>query len=212
MPATQEGLARLVAKEGVSERVVQAFRAVDRADFVPEHARDRAYEDRPIEILEGQTTSQPTLIARMIDELQLLKDSSVLEVGSGFGFQTALLAALAGRVISLDRHPSLVESARRNLERAGVSGTDVRLGDGFEGAVEDAPFDGIVVSAGVPEVPEALAEQLAENGRLVIPLSGVFGEEVVTFVKRGGKLRRVRTVSPARFVPLIRGIGSKGRQ
>jgi protein-L-isoaspartate(D-aspartate) O-methyltransferase len=205
MPSSQEGLARLVEREGVSPRVVEAFRNVDRADFVPEGVRREAYGDRPIAIPERQTTSQPTLIARMIDVAEVGEQDRVLEVGTGLGFQTALLARLAREVFSLDRFASLTEAARANLERAGITNATVATGDGWQGAPERAPFEVIIVSAAASEVPPALEEQLAEGGRFVIPVQGSWGDEVLLFAKSGGKVGRRRLVTPARFVPLVPG-------
>jgi protein-L-isoaspartate(D-aspartate) O-methyltransferase len=205
MPRSQQGLARLVERERVAPRVSQAFRAVDRADFVPPEARSEAYADRPISIPEGQTTSQPSLIARMIDVAVVGPDDKVLEVGTGYGFQTALLALLAREVVTIDRHSSLAETALAHLERAGIANVTVLTGDGWRGAPGHAPFDAIVVSAAASEVPQALAQQLAEGGRLVIPVRAPLGDEVVLFVKRDGQVVRERLVTPARFVPLVPG-------
>ncbi len=203
MPRSQEGLARLVQREGVSERLVEAFRVVDRADFVPVSSRSEAYRDRPVGLPEQQTTSQPTLIARMIDVVEPQEDDRVLEVGTGYGFQTALLARLVAHVVSIDRHRSLTDAAARNLARAGLNDVVLLTGDGWEGAPDHAPFDAIIVAAAAPEVPHALADQLAEGGRLVIPVSSFAGDEVLLFRKRGGILQRERLVTPARFVPLV---------
>jgi protein-L-isoaspartate(D-aspartate) O-methyltransferase len=205
MPRSQEGLARLVEREGVSPRVVEAFRSIDRAEFVPEGARGQAYGDRPIAIPERQTTSQPSLIARMIDVAEVRDSDRVLEVGTGFGFQTALLARLGREVVSLDRFATLTDAARANLERLGITDATVLTGDGWEGCPECAPFDVIVVSAAASEVPQPLVEQLAEGGRLIIPLQGAWGDEVVAFVKQEGRLGRRRLITPARFVPLVPG-------
>lgn len=204
MPTGREELARLVEREGVSPRVVAAFRAVARADFVPEAARPNAYEDRPIEILESQTTSQPSLIARMIDAADVLPGDRVLEVGTGFGYQTALIAALGADVVSVDRHASIAEAARANLEAAGIH-ADIVVGDGWDGWPERAPYDAIVVSAAASEVPAALGEQLADGGRLIIPVKAQRGDEVLVFVKQRGHLVKTRLLTPARFVPLVPG-------
>jgi protein-L-isoaspartate(D-aspartate) O-methyltransferase len=205
MPRSKEGLARLVEREGVSPRVSGAFRAVDRAEFVPEEARSHAYGDRPIAIPEGQTTSQPSLIARMVDVADVAATDRVLEVGTGLGFQTALLARLGAAIVSIDRHESLTAAARANLKRAGITNVVLVTGDGWLGTPEHAPFDAIVVSAAASEVPEALIEQLGEGGRLVIPVRGRAGDDVLLFAKRDGRLRRERLVTPARFVPLVPG-------
>jgi protein-L-isoaspartate(D-aspartate) O-methyltransferase len=205
MPRSQEGLARLVEREGVSGRVVEAFRSVDRANFVPRGATKEAYADRPIAIPERQTTSQPSLIARMIDVAEVEDDDKVLEVGTGLGFQSALLAKLGREVVTMDRFSSLTEAARANLERAGIRTVSAITGDGWQGAPEHGPFDVILVSAAASEVPRALEEQLAEGGRLVIPVQGAWGDEVLLFEKRVGVLQRRRLVTPARFVPLVPG-------
>ena len=204
MPSGREGLARLVEREGVNPRVVAAFRSVARADFVPEAARRNAYEDRPIEILESQTTSQPSLIARMIDAADVLPGDRVLEVGTGFGYQTALIAALGADVVSVDRHASITEAARANLEAAGID-AEVVVGDGWGGWPERAPYDAIVVSAAASEVPAALGEQLVDGGRLIIPVKAHRGDEVLVFVKQRGRLVKTRLLTPARFVPLVPG-------
>ena len=202
MPMTQEGLARLVQREGVSQEVVDAFRAVDRAGFIPRGSRREAYRDRPVSLPKNQTTSQPSLIARMIDALALTPDARVLEVGTGFGFQTALLASLAGDVVSIERHAHLAEAARANLERAGFSAVRVVVGDGWKGVVDFAPYDAIVVSAAATEVPRALGKQLGEGGRMVIPVTGRRGTDVILLEKRGDLVEK-GVITPARFVPLI---------
>lgn len=205
MPKTQEELAQLVEKDGASPEVVEAFRSVAREDFVPARGRREAYLDRPVAIPEHQTTSQPSLIARMIDALDLDASDRVLEVGTGYGFQTALLSKLAGEVFSIERYEDLAEVAQSNLSAAGIESPHVEVGDGWQGLSSQAPFDAIVVSAAAVRVPPALVDQLAEGGRMVIPLAGPREDEVVLFVKRGGRLQRVRLMTPARFVPLVPG-------
>ena len=205
MPRGREGLVRLIRREGVSPRVVDAFQRVAREDFVPEEARLDAYSDRPIAILERQTTSQPSLIARMLDAADLLPGDRTLEIGSGFGFQTALMAMLAGEVVSVERYASIAEVARRNLEKAEITNAEVVVGDGWLGWPERTPYDAIVVSAAATEVPAALTGQLVDGGRLVIPLRKGRGDEVVLFVKQDERLVRARLLTPARFVPLVPG-------
>lgn len=205
MPRSKQGLVRLVRREGVDERVVAAFERVDRADFVPSDAVSHAYGDRPVGLPEGQTTSQPSLIARMIDAAEPRPHQRVLEVGTGFGFQTALLAQLVRNVISIERFPALAEAARMNLEGAGIENVSVIVGDGWAGVAEEAPFDAIVVSAAASRLPPALAEQLAEGGRLVIPLKAATSDEVLLFEKKDGEVKRVALLTPARFVPLVEG-------
>ena len=206
MPRTQEGLARLVAREGLRDaRIVEAFRTVRRADFVPAGSESDAYSDRPVGIPESQTTSQPSLIARMIDAVEPKPGDRALEIGTGLGFQTALLAQLVADVVSVERWESLANQARAALDRAGVTNVQIVVGDGWKGAVEHAPFDVVVVSAAATGVPPALVEQLAEGGRMVIPVRADRGDDVLLFKKVGGRVQRVRLVTPARFVPLVPG-------
>ncbi len=202
---SRDALARLVEREGVSARVAEAFRAVDRAGFVPAESRGQAYEDRPVGLPRRQTTSQPTLIARMIDAAAVDADDRVLEVGTGYGFQTALLARLAREVVSIERFEGLAREARANLRRAGVEGVEVLVGDGWQGVPERSPFDAIVVSAAAVEVPAPLVDQLSEGGRLVIPVKSWRGDAVYRFEKREGALQHRRLVTPAVFVPLVPG-------
>jgi protein-L-isoaspartate(D-aspartate) O-methyltransferase len=204
VPRDHEGLARLVEREPVDARVVEAFRRIDRADFVPAEFIDQAYADRPVAIPQRQTTSQPSLIARMVDAAGVKDDDIVLEVGTGYGFQTALLALLAREVVSIERHADLAEAARKNLASAGIDNVVVLVGDGWEGAPDSAPFDAIVVSAAAESVPQALVDQLNEGGRLVIPVKSGGNDDVWLFEKRNGLLREVRLITPARFVPLVR--------
>ena len=205
MPKTQEGLALLVEADGASPEVVEAFRNVARADFVPREGGREAYLDRPVALPERQTTSQPSLIARMIDSLKLSFSDRVLEVGTGYGFQTALLSKLADEVHSIERHAELAEAARANLAAAGIESAHVEVGDGWRGLASVAPFDGIIVSAAAVRVPPPLVDQLVEGGRMVIPLAGSRGDEVILFEKHRGVLRRVQLITPARFVPLVPG-------
>lgn len=205
MPRSQEGLARLVERDGSSPEVVTAFRSVAREDFVPPDLVREAYFDRPVSLPARQTTSQPTLIARMIDALSIVPDDRVLEVGTGYGFQTALLTRLAKEVFSIERHEELATAARDNLARAGIESAQVVVGDGWLGFEEAAPFDCIVVSAAASQVPGHLADQLAEKGRMVIPVEVSRGEEVILFTKKEGRLENVRVITPARFVPLVPG-------
>jgi protein-L-isoaspartate(D-aspartate) O-methyltransferase len=203
VPRTSGGLARLVRRELGPGRIADAFEQVDRGGFVPTGAVD-VYRDRPVPIPESQTTSQPSLIARMIEALDPRPDDRVLEVGTGFGYQTALLAELCREVVSMDRWESLAGQARRNLAAAGTQNAEVFVGDGWRGCPERAPFDGIIVAAAATEVPPAFAGQLVEGGRLVIPVKRRGSDEVTLYVKRGHELDTVRLVAPARFVPLVK--------
>jgi protein-L-isoaspartate(D-aspartate) O-methyltransferase len=202
-PPTQEDLVRVVEATGVSDpRVLDALRAVPRAGYVPVELINRAYVDEPLQIPHGQVTTQPSLIARMVAALGLEGEERVLEVGTGYGFQTALLAKLAREVWSVERWPDLAGTARANLEQHGVRNAEVVEGDGTQGLAAQAPFDGIVVSAAFPQVPEPLAEQLVPGGRLVHPVGSGGREEVALFQRTQRGLRRRRTITGAHFVRL----------
>ena len=203
MPRGNAALARLVRREIGPGPIADAFAEVDRGGFVPPGSPD-VYRDRPVLIPEGQTTSQPSLIARMIEALELRPSDRVLEVGTGLGYQTALLARLCREVVSMDRWGSLAEQAERNLAAQGTQNAHVFVGDGWKGCPERAPFDGIVVAAAATEVPPAYEGQLAEGGRLVIPVKRRGSDEVTLSRKRDGALQSVRLITPARFVPLVK--------
>jgi protein-L-isoaspartate(D-aspartate) O-methyltransferase len=201
--AQPDDLARLVRAAGVSDtRVLEAIGSVPRAAFVPAGEVDRAYRDEPIPIPHGQVTTQPSLVARMIEALGLEGDERVLEVGTGFGFQTALLAVLADEVISVERFADLAAAARDNLDSRGITGVEIVVADGSGGLPERVPFDAIVVSAAFTRVPPPLAEQLAPGGRLVQPVGPGGRDEVVLFERVSSGLKRRRSVTPAHFVKL----------
>jgi protein-L-isoaspartate(D-aspartate) O-methyltransferase len=182
------------------ERLLAAIAAVPRAEFVPPEDADRADVDAPIPIPHAQVTTQPSLVARMVEALALRGDERVLEIGTGYGWQTALLARLAREVFSIERFADMADTARASL--AGFENVTVVVGDGSEGLPEHAPFEGILVAAAYPSVPAPLAEQLAEGGRLVQPLGPGGAEDVFLFKKRGGGLHRVRWITGAHFVRL----------
>jgi protein-L-isoaspartate(D-aspartate) O-methyltransferase len=196
-------LAELVRARGIrDQRLLQAIRDIPRAGFVPPAHRGRAYRDEPIPIGHDQVTTQPSLVASMLEALRLEGDEQVLEVGTGHGFQTALLSRLAGRVFSIERIPDLAEIARRNLEGHGIRNVEVVVGDGTAGLPERAPFEAILVSAAFTSVPEPLAAQLSDGGRLVQPIGRGGADDVTLFERRGGELERRASVIPARFVRL----------
>jgi protein-L-isoaspartate(D-aspartate) O-methyltransferase len=201
---TEHPLASAAVRAGVSDpRVLAVLAAVPRADFVPPTLADRADLDGPLPIAHNQVTTQPSLVARMIEGLRLSGSERVLEVGTGYGWQSALLGRLAAEVWSVERWPDLVEVARLNLERHGTTNVTVLVGDGSAGLPELAPFEAILVSAAFPQVPRPLAEQVAERGRLVQPIGRGGDEDVVLFAKRDGDLHRVETLTGARFVRLV---------
>jgi len=203
----------VVRAEGVRDRrVLAAFRAVPRALFVPAEAAPQAYLDEPIRIPHGQVTTQPSLIAAMVAALGLTGGERVLEVGTGLGFQTAILARLARMVVSVERFADLAAQARANLIAAGVGGVTVVVGDGTLGVPEHAPYQAIVVAAAAPRVPGPLVEQLADGGRLVHPVGPGGREEVTAFSKQAGRLVADARLVPARFVPLVGAHGTPGRE
>jgi protein-L-isoaspartate(D-aspartate) O-methyltransferase len=182
--------------------VLRAIDQVPRHRFVPATVRHRAYEDSALPIGSGQTISQPWVHARALELLALTGRERVLEIGTGSAYQTALLAQLAEQVFSVERVPGLLDRARTLLAELGVRNVSFLLGDGTLGWREYAPYDAILVSAGAPHVPPALEEQLAEDGRLLIPIGDRDGQMLAVFTKRGGPLVR-RDITPVRFVPLI---------
>lgn len=197
------GLARVVHAKGVrDERILAAIRAVPRADFVPPERRAAAYLDGPLPISRAQVTTQPSLVAVMLDGLQLSGSEHVLEVGTGYGFQTALLARLVADVTTVDRWPDMVEQAQHNLARHDVGNVRFVVGDGTLGVPDQAPFDAIVVAAAYPEVPRPLVEQLRPGGRLVQPI-GTGGYDTVTaFEKVDDDLQPDAELILANFVRL----------
>ncbi len=196
----------IVQQAGVTDpRLLEAVRATPRGHFVSPEFALRADRDEPIPIGHDQPTSQPSLVARMIDGLQLSGTEVVLEIGTGCGYMTALLARLARRVYSVERHADLAELARANLESSDVTNAEIVVGDGSLGLPSHAPFDAVIVSATAAEVPGPLVEQLAEGGRLVMPIHAREADLVTLFVKRHGRLQRQRLLLPACFVPLVQG-------
>lgn len=197
------GLAEAVRAAGVrDERLLSAIAEIPRGHFVPPEKTAGAYLDEPVPIPRGQVTTQPSLVAQMIEALALRGDENVLEIGTGYGWQTALLARQAGAVWSIERWSDLAEVARANLERAGIAGATVVVRDGTEGLPEHAPFDAIVVTAAFTSVPPPLAEQLAEGGRLVQPIGPGGHDDVTLFAKRADRLVEIGHIVPARFVRL----------
>ena len=200
---SQEDLVREIAAEGVLDpHVLRALRKVPRAGFVPSNLVEWAYLDRPLPIPHGQVTTQPSLVARMIEALALEGSECVLEIGAGYGFQTALLAYLSDFVWGVERWPDIADISRENLSHHGVTNVEVVAGDGTEGLPEHAPYDAILVAAAFPSVPPPLAEQLAPGGRLVQPIGSGGEEQVVLFEKGKEGLKRRRTITGARFVRL----------
>ncbi|WAL63226.1 protein-L-isoaspartate(D-aspartate) O-methyltransferase [Amycolatopsis cynarae] len=201
-PSEKDLLRVVLAHGGCDPRVGAALRRTPRAWFVPADRVADAYRDEPLPIGHGQVTTQPSLSATMITGLALTGTEHVLEVGTGLGFQTALLARLARDVVSVELWADLSEQARRNLDRLGVGNVELFVGDGSEGVGERAPFDAVLVSAAFPEVPAPLIEQLKPGGRLVQPIGPGGREEVVLFRRVADGLERRRTLILAHFVRL----------
>ncbi|WP_332448539.1 protein-L-isoaspartate(D-aspartate) O-methyltransferase [Methanoculleus sp.] len=191
------------------ERVLAAMRKVPRHLFVPKGFERAAYEDRPLPIGEGQTISQPYIVAVMTEQLELSPQDRVLEIGTGSGYQAALLAELAGTVISLERLPELADRARQTLARAGVTGVRVVVGDGTKGYPPEAPYDAIIVTAASPGIPEPLVDQLAEGGRLIAPVGPRDCQDLIKLVKREGGVEKI-PLGGVCFVPLIGQFGWRG--
>jgi len=184
------------------QRVLDAMLRVPRHEFVLPEYRSQAYEDHPIPIGEDQTISQPFIIAVSLQALELQGTESALEVGTGSGYQTALLAELARQVYSVERHESLAHSAATILAQLGFNNVKVVVGDGSYGLQEHAPFDAIVVSAAAPSVPTSLFDQMAENGRMVIPVGPPHAQELQLVRKQNGQ-PVIEVLEGCRFVPLV---------
>jgi protein-L-isoaspartate(D-aspartate) O-methyltransferase len=184
------------------QRVLAAMLRVPRDEFAPERYRDQAYEDHPVPIGEGQTISQPYIVARMLESLELTPVDRVLEVGTGSGYLTALLAELAGQVFSVERHAVLADTARELLGLMGYTNVKVIVGDGSQGFAEEAPYDAIIVSAATAEVPPALLEQLAEGGRMILPVGPADSQQLQLIRIENGQTRTALR-ELCRFVPLV---------
>lgn len=191
-----------IKRESFSESVIDAMRSVPRHEFVPKKQRNRAYENRPLPIGRGQTISQPYVVALMTDLLEPRYGDTVLEIGTGSGYQAAVLSKLVSDVYSIEIIRELGEEAARRLERLGYENVETRIGDGYNGWAENAPFDGILVTAAISHIPPPLVQQLKPGGRMVIPVGTRFQAQYLTIIEKGedGKVT-TRKVLPVRFVP-----------
>jgi protein-L-isoaspartate(D-aspartate) O-methyltransferase len=198
-------VARQIAARGIADpRLLAAMRKVPREAFVPDHLRARAFDDSPLPIGAGQTISQPYIVALMIEAARLEPGDRVLEIGAGSGYAASVMAELADRVFAVERHAVLAERAAARIERLGYANVSIVVGDGTEGLPDEAPFDAILVAATGPEVPEVLLEQLAEGGRLVMPVGAAHGLQSLIRMTRLGPERFERAdLGGVRFVPLI---------
>ncbi len=193
---------RSLDHEIADKRVVEAMKRVPREAFVPTEMRPAAYDDRPLSIGFGQTISQPFIVALMIQALELQGDDKVLEVGTGSGYVAAVLSRIASRVITVECIPQLADCARLALDRLGYDNIETHLAGGVLGWPQESPYDAIIVSAGAPSVPQSLLDQLAWNGRLVIPVGTRWQQELLRVIKlKTGN--RVENLGGCYFVPLI---------
>ena len=204
-PDLGEAKARLfecLRREIKDERVIRAMERVPRELFVPPHLRHLAYEDMPLPIGKGQTISQPLIVALMTCALELEEGDRVLEVGTGSGYQAAILAELAGWVVSVERIPELLEAARERLSALGYKNIELHLAVRELGWKKGAPYNAIIVTAGAPRVPQTLLDQLADGGRLVIPVGSRYEQDLLKITKKGEEITS-ENLGPCRFVPLI---------
>lgn len=205
----EEERTRMVAEQiearGVSDpEVLRALRAVRRHLFVPAKVEPYAYTDRPLPIGYGQTISQPYIVALMTEIVRPAPHHRVLEIGSGSGYQAAVLAELVAHVFTVEIVPELAEWAGQRLDQAGYRNTSVRHGDGFYGWAEQAPFDAIVVTAATPHIPPPLLEQLQDGGRMIIPVGSPFRTQQLVLIEKDGERITSRNILPVQFVPFTR--------
>ena len=201
--ARQEMVARQIGGRGLcSRRVLQAMQSVERHLFVPPAHASEAYADKPLPIGDGQTISQPYMVAAMAEALALEGHERVLEIGAGSGYHAAVISLLAPEVVAVEAQPSLARSARERLARLGYHNVRIEEGDGSVGLPGDAPYDAILVTAAAPAVPPPLLQQLAEGGRLLIPVGSADQQELLRFVKRGVTTSQ-ESLFACRFVPLL---------
>jgi protein-L-isoaspartate(D-aspartate) O-methyltransferase len=193
---------QIVGRGVKDERVIAAMKRVPRHLFVPVEEQYRAYDDSALPIGDGQTISQPYMVAVMTELLKLRGDEKVLEIGTGSGYQAAVLAELAREVFTIERIPELKNQAEKNLRRAGYHNVTLRTSDGSEGWSEEAPFDRIIITAGSPEFPEPLIKQLGDGGIGVAPVGALHGQELIQITKRGADIKE-HFFTPCIFVPLI---------
>ena len=201
---------RQIAARGIhNPRVLEVMEEIPRHLFIPAPYDRSAYDDNPLPIGNGQTISQPYIVALMTELLQLKESDNVLEIGAGSGYQAAVLSLLAWRLTTIERIPSIANIARNHLNALGVTNVDLIVGDGTLGYPENAPYDGIIITAATPEIPRPLIEQLADGGTLVAPVGGQDYQELVTLKKRGGTITKEHH-GGVRFVPLIGKHGWEG--
>jgi protein-L-isoaspartate(D-aspartate) O-methyltransferase len=198
-----------IAHRGIKDRrVLETFLQLEREQFVPDNEKTHAYDDYPLPIGSNQTISQPYIVALMTEALQLIGKEKVLEIGTGSGYQTAILAKLAQSVYSIERLPELAQQAKIVVGRMGYTNIQIKIGDGSLGWEEEAPFDRIIITAAAPDMPGPLAEQLREGGRMVYPRGDLFHQALTLAVKENGVLK-TEVLCGCVFVPLIGKYGIK---
>lgn len=198
----QMAQSQLIERGITNKRVLRAFLSVPRHKFVAPELTRRAYEDSPLPIGSGQTISQPYMAALMTELLKVTKKMKVLELGTGSGYQSAILSVLAAEVYSVERIEVLAKNAADTLGSLGIKNVHIRIADGSMGLSEAQPYDAIMVTAGAPQVPQALLDQLAEGGRMVIPVGGRFSQVLVCLEKKDGKILETKSCGCI-FVPLL---------
>jgi protein-L-isoaspartate(D-aspartate) O-methyltransferase len=196
---------QIVMRGVVDDRVVAAMRKVPREEFVPAEFRGQSYADGPLPIGHGQTISQPYIVALMTEKLGLRARDRVLEVGTGSGYQAAILAELGAEVYSIDIIEPLAQMAEATLQRLGYNNVHIKAGDGYKGWPEQAPFDGCIVTCAPDHVPQPLIDQLKEGGRMMIPVGGRFAQQLYLLEKKNGRIEQ-SVVLPVKFVPMMRAI------
>ncbi len=192
---------QLAARDITDARVLALMQAVPRHEFVPENLRAQAYADHPLPIGYGQTISQPYIVAFMTERIEPQPTDRVLEIGTGSGYQAAVLSGLVAEVYSIEIVEPLAQRAAADLRRLGYTNVNVRAGDGYQGWPEAAPFDAVIVTCAPEKVPQPLVEQLKDGGRMIIPVGPIWNQELILFRKQAGRLEK-RAVLPVRFVPM----------
>jgi protein-L-isoaspartate(D-aspartate) O-methyltransferase len=200
---------RQIMDRGINDpKVISAMKDVARHEYVPQNYREMAYDDRPLPIGHGQTISQPYIVALMTELLELEEGDKVLEIGTGSGYQAAVLSHITSEVFTIEIVEGLAEDAKKVLQKQGYTNIHVKIGDGFKGWPEHAPFDAIIVTCSPSDIPAPLKNQLKEGGRMVIPVGGKFIQELVLVKKENGELKK-QEISSVRFVPMLNEDGQR---
>ena len=198
-----------IERRGVKdEKVLNAMLKVERHKFVPGRYKDYSYEDRPLPIGEGQTISQPYIVALMTEVLDLDSTKKVLEIGTGSGYQAAILAEICDSVYTIEIIEELGRRAEKLIVELGYNNIKVKIGDGYKGWKEYSPFDGVIVTCAPSHVPQPLIDQMAEGGKMVIPVDAAFGQDLILLTKEGGELKE-ESIIPVRFVPMTKEDGTE---